>query len=103
MSGKTVREVLFQMLSAMRSPSKEPTSSAKVATISLSSSIIEPETSRQSTMSRVASTSARTSRSTGRAVSADAATATSASAAAASASPPRSTRSRRRYPASDVR
>ena len=69
MSGKTLREVVFQMDSEIRSPSKLSTSSEKVSTISVANSIIEPDTSRHSTTSRLASTSARTSRSTGRAVS----------------------------------
>ena len=69
MSGNTVRDVEFHTDSAIRSPSKLSTIREKVWTISVSNSIIEPDTSRQSTMSRVARTSDRTSRSAGRATS----------------------------------
>jgi len=63
---------------AMRSPSKLSTSSENTSTICWSYSIIEPDTSRHSTMSRVASFPWLVVTSTGRAARNPAATATSA-------------------------
>ena len=96
MRGKTTRVVAFQMFSAIRSPRKEGTISLKDCNTSESKGIIEPETSRQSTMSRVAIRSSSTNRSTGRPASRAVAAVAPATSSAISPAPMRRRRRRRR-------
>ncbi|CPU66690.1 Uncharacterised protein [Mycobacteroides abscessus] len=77
-----MRDDELKIDSAIRSPSKLSTSSWKTLSTAPSYSIIEPDTSRHSTMSRVPRRSTTTSVSTGRAATAPAPTTATSSPAA---------------------